>query len=136
LRPFGTVDGQKVSDPRNYLYIEARVENQASGFVALARVKSENRWRLSNLGREDCAIERSGWVRTTIELPPGTKPSDVAGFGFGCVVVRPNLAGSCRVEAVSKAFFLDKQYIPQPSIWSRTEPVEIPSGQMVEYALH
>ena len=135
LRPFGTVDGQKISDPRNYIYLEAKVENRGSGFVALARLKNENRWRESNLGREDYAIERSGSVRTTIELPPGTKESDVAELGFGCVVVRPNLSGSCRVDAVSKVFFLSRSYVPNPSFWRESQSVEVPAGQIVSFPM-
>ncbi|MBI1787537.1 MAG: hypothetical protein HYR60_08300, partial [Acidobacteria bacterium] len=69
LRPFGTVDGERISDPRNYLYLEAKVSNQHSAVAAAARVKGEDFWRFGHLGRADYAISRDGWVRTTIELP-------------------------------------------------------------------
>ena len=133
LRPFGEVDGNKVSDPRNYLYIEARVTNEDSGVVTLVRLKGEDRWRSSYLGREGYAIERSGWVRTTIELPPGTHADQIAGFGFTCIVVRQKdklpTSGDCRVEEVSKAFLLDQDYRPGPSIWKMTRSVAIPAGE-------
>jgi len=132
LRPFGTVEGNKVSDPRNYLYIEARVSNQDSGVATLVRLKNEARWHSSYLGREDYAIERSGWVRTTVELPPGTHADQIAEIGFTCVVVRQKdkvpTSGICRVEEVSEAFLLDHDYRPGPSIWSMTRAVEIPTG--------
>lgn len=138
IRPFGVVDGQKISDPRNYLYLEARVENESSGVFALVRLKNENRWRSSNLGREDYAIERGGWVRTTIELPPGTQASDVAEFGFGCLVVRPShrelpVSGTCHLGAVTKAFFLARDYKPQASFWSLSSDVAIPTGEIVTF---
>ncbi|MGH9665448.1 MAG: hypothetical protein ACRD9L_13575, partial [Bryobacteraceae bacterium] len=139
IRPFGVVDGQKIGDPRNYLYIEARIGNDNSGFFALARLKNETRWRSSNLGREDYAIERSGWVRTTIELPPGTKPSGVAALGFGCIVVRPShrnlpVSGSCNLDAVGKLFFLSPAYVPQSSFWSLSHSVTIPAGEIVTFS--
>jgi len=133
LRPFGTVDGNKVSDPRNYVYIEARVNNEDSGVAAFVRLKNEDRWRSSNLGREDYAIERSGWVRTTVELPPGTHADQIAEIGFTCVVVRQKekipTGGICRVGEVSKVFMLDQDYRPSQSIWSMTHAVEIPTGE-------
>lgn len=133
LRPFGTVDGNKISDPRNYLYIEARVTNMDSGVAAVVRLKDEDRWRSSYLGREDYAIERSGWVRTTVELPPGTPANRVASIGFTCMVVRRKdvmpTAGTCRVEEVSQVFLLDREYRPGPSIWSTTRAVELAAGE-------
>ena len=41
LRPFGAVDGEKASDPRNYLYIEAKVSNRDSAIAVLVRLRGE-----------------------------------------------------------------------------------------------
>jgi hypothetical protein len=140
LRPYGEVDGNKVSDPRNYVYIEARVENEDSGVVTLVRLKDEDRWRSSYLGREDYAIERSGWVRTTIELPAGTHADQIAAFGFACIVVRQKdkvpTSGACKVDEVSKAFLIDQDYRPGPSIWKMTRSVAIPSGEFTFIDVH
>jgi hypothetical protein len=139
LRPYGTVDGNKVSDPRNYLYIEAKIANQQSGVAAMLRLKGETQWRTSNLGREDYAMERSGWIRTTIEMPPGTRADQVEEIGFLCVVVRSKdaipAAGTCRVEEVSKAFKLDSNYVPSISIFSHSGAAELPSGQMISWRI-
>jgi hypothetical protein len=135
LRPFGTVDGEKSSDPRNYLYVEAKVVNRDSGVAVLVRLRGEARWLSSHLGRNDYAISRDGWVRTTVELRPGTKAEQIDEIGFECLVSNedrpePPLSGTCRVEQVSKMFFLDQEYRPQPSVWNLMTPVEIPSGQL------
>ena len=139
LRPFGAVDGNKISDPRNYLYIEAKIAAQQSGVAAMVRLKGETQWRTSNLGREDYAMDRSGWVRTTIELPPGTPAAAVDEIGFLCVVVRTKetipTAGACRVDELSKAFKLDSHYVPENSIAHHEGASEIPSGQMVSWKL-
>lgn len=138
LRPFGTVDGQKISDPRNYVVIEAKVENRQSAVAALVQVRGEDGWRASHLGRADYAIERSGWVRTTVELPVGTRTGDVAAIGFECFIAPSRempLGGECRVERVSKVFLLDTHYQPGASLWSMTEAAVIPAGQARLYPL-
>ncbi|MBI1787588.1 MAG: hypothetical protein HYR60_08575, partial [Acidobacteria bacterium] len=130
LRPFGAVDGERISDPRHYLYLEAKVSNQHSAVAAAARVKGEDFWRFGHLGRADYAISRDGWVRTTIELPAGAQPAEI---GFECLVAPEKswpLAGTCRVEAVAKVFFLDAEYRPRPSLWRLPRPVEIPAGRL------
>jgi hypothetical protein len=139
LRPFGVVDGNKISDPRNYLYIEAKVANQQSAVAAMVRLKGENQWRTSNLGHEEYAMERSGWVRTTIELPPAMRADDLDEIGFLCVVVRTKdgipTAGTCRVDELSKVFKIDADYVPLPSVFSHSGAAEIPSGQMISWRL-
>ncbi len=138
LRPFGTVDEEKISDPRNYLYLEAKVANQDSGLAVLIRRQGEEVWRSSNLGRMDYAISRNGWVRTTVELPPGSGAVDLAEIAFQCQVVRPEKAkwprsGVCRIEAVSKSFFLGPDYTPGLNLWSLpagSGVMVVPSGEM------
>lgn len=134
LRPFGVVEGNKISDPRNYLYVEAQVAVKNAGVVTLVRRRDDPVWRSSALGRPDYSVDRSGWIRTTVELPPGTRPEDIVEIGFTCLVVVDSTtkrypdSGSCTVRAVNKAFLLDRNYRPGVSIWSHTEPVEIPAG--------
>jgi hypothetical protein len=107
----------------------------------LVRLREEARWRSSALGRVDYGIERDGWIRTAIELPPGTAPSQVAEIGFECLVTTPQreqpppVSGTCRVREVSKAFFLERDYRPGTSFWQMKTPVEIPSGQVLTWTL-
>ena len=141
LRPFGTVRAENISDPRNYLYLEMKLDNRDSAAAALVRLEGEDLWRSSNLGRSDYAISRSGWVRTTIELPPGTRPERIAEIGFQCLVIPQKVngkdlwpeAGLCRLEAVRRCFLLDEDYRPGPDVWSTPagwKPLEIPSGEI------
>jgi len=141
LRPFGVVDGEKISDPRNYLYVEMKLENRDSAVAVLVRLQDEAVWRSSHLGRSDYAVARDGWVRTTIELPPGTDAGRIAEIGFHCLVVPTKIndkelwpdAGHCRVLAVGRVFLLDQAFRPGPDLWrlpATAAPLEIPSGQM------
>ena len=116
LRPFGVVDGEKISDPRNYLYIEANVNVRGGRIAAMARLNGDMRWRMANLGRFDLAIERSGWIRTTVELPPGTRPEQIGEIGFQCLADKA--PATCRVDSVRQAFLLGEDYLPRPSLFS------------------
>ena len=128
LRPFGTVDGEKISDPRNYLFVDYKATNTGGALSVQVRLKKESRWFSSSLGRTDYAIGRTGWVRTTVELPPGTKADQIAEIGFECVVPVRDHSGTCRLEAVDKAFFLDGA-----PVFSMHTPAEIPTGQTVTF---
>ena len=121
VRPFGQVDGHKISDVRNYAYIEAKVSVQTAGIVAMLRRKDDAVWRVSSLGRWDYAVDRDGWIRTTVELPPGTRATDLGEIGFTCVVVPDDnkklpITGTCRIENVSKVFLLDRNNITQARV--------------------
>jgi hypothetical protein len=142
LRPFGTVDGQKISDPRNYLYIEARIANRDSRLAARVRLANEPLWRTSWLGRPDYAIERPGWIRTTIELPPGARANQISEIGFDCLVEPPSrdkpapVAGECTLFEVSKVFLLSADYKPLPSFWSLSASAyKIPTGETRTWTL-
>lgn len=144
LRPYGMVDGEKVSDPLNYLYFEMKLAKSESAVATRVRLRGDPRWYSSNLGHTDYAIRTwkrnpaespNGFVRTTVELPPGTGPEQIAEIGFECLV--PNVASDapCRVEAVTKCFFLTRDYTPGPNIWTLAASREIPAGEIWTFAL-
>lgn len=136
LRPAGAVDGERISDPRNYLFIEAKIRNQRSRAAAVVKLTGKPTWYTANLGRTDLAIERDGWVRTTVELPPGTKANQIAEVGFQCLAAdREKDAGICEVLEISKMFLLTEAILPGPSFYKQTQPVTIPSGQVHTWTL-
>ena len=144
LRPFGVVDGEKISDPINYLYFEMKLARSESAVAAVVRLKNDARWYTSNLGHTDYAISTwkrnsaessSGFARTTVELPPGTSASQIAEIGFQCLVPDKTPDSPCRVEAVTKCFFLDRGYAPGPNVWSLAASQEIAAGKIWTFAL-
>jgi hypothetical protein len=145
LRPYGAVDGEKVSDPADYLYFEMKLAKRESFVATLVHLKGDPRWYSSHLGHADFAIRTwtrgaaesaSGFVRTTVELPPGTRPDQISEIGFECIVGEKAAADSpCRVEAVTKCFFLDRDYRPGPTVWTLATSQEIAAGQIWTSAL-
>jgi hypothetical protein len=134
LRPFGVVSGENISDPRNYLHVEYKASHKNSAFAVAVQLNSGRSFS-SDLGRLDFAISREGWVRTTVELPPGTDLSRVAAIEFRCIVAPPPRgqpmfhSGECRLERVSKVFLLDRDCRPGPSLWQLKSPVQLRSGE-------
>lgn len=138
LRAFGAIDGQNISDPRHYLTFEARILSRDARISPAVRLRT-GPWRSAHLGRPDYAVERPGWARMSIELPPGTQAAGIAELGFTCLTEPPNsrkpapLAGTCTVEAIGAVFLLNPDYTPGPSLWQRPldAPVTLESGQLV-----
>jgi CheY-like chemotaxis protein len=140
LRPFGRVERENIADPRNYLFVEARLRNSRTAVTTLVRRRGENAWRSSDLGRLDYAIARDGPVRTAIELPPGTTAADIEETAFQCLLVPDDKgnwppSGTCSIEAVARMFLLGPDYRPGPDLWSLARPVDIQSGQVRAFSL-
>jgi len=129
----------EISDPRFFLYLEARIRttNSAASFgVALP----DGRTFRSDRNRADLRIERSGWVRTAIQLPPGTSIQDIDRILFYCdAPSKPPPSGavtepSCALEAVNKFFLLEDGYRPGPSgSVKQGLPARIAPGQSVGF---
>jgi hypothetical protein len=134
LRPFGVAAGEKISDPRNYLFVDysAHLTNAA---VTVAVQTTDGQIYASDFGRGDVAIHRDGNVRTTVELPAGAKREQIAGISFECRVVPPAKgetwahSGSCVIDRVPKVFLLKDDYTPGPSILSRRDAVTLRTGR-------
>lgn len=145
LRPYGTFRGESISDSRNYIVIEVKVASHLAGVQILLQRRGEGKWRGSALGLGKDFIERSGWARTRIELPPGTTAADLAGIGAECLsqrdLVHEPIAkdGHCAVEAIGRVFFLGRDYTPGPRIEIPGFPAggwKLEAGELVTLPLH
>jgi hypothetical protein len=112
LRPYGEERGETISDPRNYLYIEANVK-PGKAAVAFAVKHANGQSFYSHKGRAKDAINRDGWVRSTIELPPGTKASDLKSIESLCVSL-PSTPRDfpCVPATIKYLFFLGPEMLP------------------------
>jgi hypothetical protein len=125
IRPYGVRSANSAGDPRSYLYLEMEAQNKQTGLAAWVKLKGDSRWYGSDLGYPELAIERSGWFRTTVELPPGTKPEAIEFIGVECLDRRDPFAREHSpvseqpesiLQSISKAFMLDSDYKPGKSI--------------------
>ncbi|MCX6608424.1 MAG: response regulator [Acidobacteria bacterium] len=139
LRPYGVERGEDISDPRNYLFLEFGVKNQNSRVAAMVRLKGQSRWFTSHFGVPGAAIDRDGWVRTTIELPPGTTKHEVAELSLQCLAAeRATQLGTCEIPAFTKAFFLKSDMLPAESFFSSASnsPVTLRVGEVWSWTLN
>jgi hypothetical protein len=138
LRPFGVVDGEKVSDPRNYLFVDYAAKLTQAALTVAVRLDDGSVYA-SDFGRGDIAIHRDGHVRTTVELPPGIAASRVKDLIFECRVLPPSKgapwphSGTCQIQAVTKVFLLQRDYIPGRSLWSTDKAVTLSTGRGISF---
>jgi hypothetical protein len=137
LRPFGEWTLATVSDPRNYLYFELNSRNENAGLNVWVKVKGSARLYSSDGGYRQLAIWRSGWFRTTVELPPRTEAGSIQEIGLECIAgpeLNSGEAGAgpsqCQVQDVSKAFLLGPDYIPGISIFETHTPMILKPGKI------
>jgi hypothetical protein len=134
VRPFGVQAGQKIGDPRDYLYIEFFSQNDGCGLVAWAKRAADPNWHSSHKGRLDYSITRSGWARTTIELPPGTNASNIEQVALECLDIRdprtyPNsIPPHASLQEAVRGFLLNRDYVPV-SLFDRTINSQLIGGQ-------
>ena len=138
LRPFSVAAGEKISDPRNYVFIDYSAMLRDAALTVTIRLKDRKQYS-SDLGRGDFAIARSGYVRTTVELPPETSRDRIAGISFECRVVPPPRgespvhSGECILGGVSKVFQLRSDYTPGTRFWWTSDPVILSTGTGIDF---
>lgn len=117
-REYGVDSGTKISDPRNYLYLEFNSDNKGCGLVAWAKLEGDPRWYSSHRGHLDSSVVRSGWARTAIELPPGIVSRKVEQVALECLDLRdPRTYEStsrplARITRAVRGFTLSSDYTP------------------------
>jgi len=135
VRAYGVEAGAKIGDVRDYLHLEFLSQNNGCGLIAWAKRSGDPHWHSSHQGRLDFSITRGAWVRTTIELPPGTNAAEIEEVAIECVDIRdPRNYGSsprptASVQQSVRGFLLDRDYVPV-AVFDRSINVQLASGQM------
>ena len=139
LRPFGIAAAEKISTPRNYVFVDYQASLRNAALTVLARTK-DGKLYTSDLGRGDIAIARDGYVRTTIELPPGSTPADIDEIAFECRVPPPAKTTSLRIP--DPAFWtMFQNFLPAGGLQSGQKflvadrPGTIPTGRGIAFKL-
>ena len=139
LRPYGSAAGAAVGDPRQYLYLELEGENRNSGVVVWVKLKSQPQWYSSHRGRLDFSVSRSGWFRTTVELPPSTTAESIEYVAIECVDLRDprnfslDAEANCVLHEVRKVFLLDSDYRPGPNLLTSKTALSLRPGEMYTF---
>lgn len=141
LRAADTFDGEKISDPRNYLVVELKTDPKSAAVQILVRGRESRLWHASSVGLGKNYIERSGWARTAIELPPGTRLADLSEIGAQCLSLRDLSRqptpknGNCNILEFGRIFMLGPDYTPLPPIAPPTAGWQLKAGDMISVPL-
>ncbi len=125
-----------VGDPRSYLYLELNADNRNCGSVVWAKIKGDPRWKGSHLGRLDYSVTRSGWFRTTVELPAGAAADNIEAIAYECADIRdPRLPMSGNADSAlhsgGKAFLLDREYRPGRNLLADRGEEKVRPGELL-----
>lgn len=111
-----------LGDQRSYLYLEVDKDtvppNGSSPWVGLAigvRLHGDTAIYRSDHEIPDRSINRDDPAATTVELPAGTEPADIAELIAYRVPVGADTGASVTVTDVNRAFFLSDEYLPGAS---------------------
>jgi hypothetical protein len=127
---------------RNYLYIDAASNQQNGALISFAvKLKGDGKWYASDLGINYYKIDRSGYFRTTIRLPQGTKLDQIERLAVRCDLtgnprskeeIGKAVAAQCALKAINTVFLLDNESKPGPSLPVRSIPMTLHFGEMAE----
>ena len=134
--------GVRIGDLRNYLYVDVASNQQNGGLFSVAvKLKGDGKWYASDLGINYYKIERSGYFRTTIRLPQGTKLNDVERLAVRCDLtgnprskeeMAKAVGATCEVKAINTVMMLDQESKPGPSLPVRFVPLTLHFGEASE----
>ena len=111
-----------VGDQRTYLYVAVDHDTvpESAAFGAGLRVdvllNGDPVTYTSNHGTALATINRNGPAATTVELPAGTTLADVASIMVERQPVGLDNGASLTVTGLVRAFFLNRGYLPGPSL--------------------
>ena len=135
--------GARIGDLRNYLYVDVASAQQSGALFSVAiKLKNDPRWYTSDFGINSYKIERSGYFRTTIRLPKGTKPNQIERLAARCDLtgnprskeeIGKAAAAQCELDSINKVFFLNANFQPGVSLPVKSTAFKIRFGEAVEF---
>lgn len=122
-----------IADPRNYLYLVVRKQTldppNGANWVGLSvgvRLKGDPTLYRSDHLFPDRSIQRDLPAATTVQLPAGTEPSDIAQItALRVPATSPDTGATIEVQAINRAFFLGSDDRPQDSFLSGATPATL-----------
>ncbi|GAB3984230.1 hypothetical protein GCM10029978_093270 [Actinoallomurus acanthiterrae] len=122
-----------IADPRDYLYLVVRKQTvdppNGTDWVGLSigvKLKGDPTLYRSDHLFPDRSINRDLPAATTVQLPPGTKPSDIAEItGIRVPATSKDTGATIKVQAINRAFFLGRNDQPGTSFIAGPTPATL-----------
>jgi hypothetical protein len=122
-----------ITDPRTYLYLVVRKDTLGTnngvfwvGVTIGVRLKGDSTLYRSDQGvHPDWSLQRDDPAATTVQLPPGTQPDDIAEIDAIRVPFGADSGVDVQVVGVNRAFFLGRNDRPGASFFSGSTPATL-----------
>ncbi len=115
----------KLSDQRNYAYLETCAQQNGTELYFELEVQGQSRWFSSDHSDSRSRIDRNGCFRSSIELPAGTRAEDLLRLRVNCSPApvpeggKPVRSPGATIESVNELFMLLPDYRPGSSFFSK-----------------
>lgn len=137
--------GARIGDLRNYLYVDVASTQQSGALFSLAvKLKNDPRWYTSDFGINSYKIERSGYFRTTVRLPKGTKLNQIERLAARCDLtgnprskeeIAKATTAQCELNSVNKVFLMNEGFQPGATLPIRAGALKVPFGEAAEFPI-
>ncbi|MFY9555988.1 MAG: hypothetical protein WAV20_17690 [Blastocatellia bacterium] len=133
--------GNQMADPRHYVYLDAAFELRGTAVSFAVKLRENPKWYMSDLGINYYKIDRSGYFRTTVRVPAGTRLDQIERIAVRCDAAGNPKSGEdikklsraeCELNAVNKAFMLDEHFHPGASLPLQVKPLKLRFGETIE----
>lgn len=133
--------GNQMADPRHYLYLDASSELNGTALSFAVKLKESPKWYASDLGINYYRIDRSGYFRTTVRLPAGTRLDQIERIAVRCDAagnprsgedIKKLSAQECGLNTFNKAFMLGATFEPGISLPVHIKPLKLRFGEAIE----
>ena len=119
-----------VSDARNYLYLEFNTSEFNGARITFGvQLRNDENWYFTDHNFDFVqAVNREGWRRSTIELPPGAPIDD-----FVKLQIKTSGDGDIVFEELSKMFMLSEEFelLVHPFSWNQQITFNAPADNVV-----
>jgi hypothetical protein len=106
-------DINTISDPREYVYIEAASEQKGAALAFDVKLVDRPDVFSSDMGNGRLRIDRSGNFRTAVRLPKGVSPDMVETITARChETAAPAVGRGCNKMRLMRVLMLDKSFVP------------------------
>jgi hypothetical protein len=132
----GSLGPNMIADPREYLYIEAYAEQEGTALAFDVYVNGSGEIYHSDGGEARLRIDRSGYFRSAVRLPPGVSPASISRIVVRCYATDKAAARRlARRVGLTKVFMLDGSYTPRDLSLRRSQRETLIPGEAATFSL-
>ena len=128
------LDANTIADPRDYLYAEIYSE-LTNAAIALEAEMPDGKTISSDAGNKLLRVNRRGFVRIALRLPPEFSKSTPTKFAIRCDAVSTENTGFCGNINLLKIVRLDQKFLPY-EVKTQANPQNVKTGETAFFLIN